>query len=388
MPPPSLLPLARIFLRLGFTAFGGPAAHIAMMQREFVEQRGWVSREEFTDMLGIVNLIPGPNSTELAIHIGAKLGGVRGLWIAGICFILPAAVIVMLLAALYVAFGTRPDVAGIFAGVQPVVVAIILYAVWKLAATMARKPFMVTVAAGVIVAALFGVPELILLFSAGGLVALIAYFQSGRSQQFPPPSPPSSSPPIARRNLLLVGGLFGGLISSPTVASIFCYFLYIGSVLYGSGYVLAAFLHQDLVVELGWLSERQLYDAIAVGQVTPGPLFTTATFVGYLLGGVPGGIAGTVGIFLPSFLLVLLTQRWIRRLRNSHVASGFLNGVNAAAVGLIVVVLIALGGQSLVSVPTWGIGIGSFFLLFFTPINPTWLIAAGAAIGWGMTLLG
>lgn len=386
MPPPSLLPLARIFLRLGFTAFGGPAAHIAMMQREFVEQRSWVSREEFTDMLGIVNLIPGPNSTELAIHIGAKLGGVRGLWIAGICFILPAAVIVMVLAALYVAFGTRPDVAGIFAGVQPVVVAIILYAVWKLATAMARKPLMVAVVVVVIIAALFGAPELILLFSAGGLVALIAYFQSGRSQQLPPPSPPP--PPIARQNLLLVGGLFGGLISSPTVASIFCYFLYIGSVLYGSGYVLAAFLHQDLVVKLGWLSERQLYDAIAVGQVTPGPLFTTATFVGYLLGGVPGGIAGTVGIFLPSFLLVLLTQHWIRQLRNSHVASGFLDGVNSAAVGLIVVVLIALGKQSLVSVPTWGIGISSFLLLFFTSVNPTWLIAAGATIGWGMTLLG
>jgi chromate transporter len=365
--PPTLRDLALIFLRLGFTAFGGPAAHIAMMQREFVERRAWITRERYLDMLGAVNLIPGPNSTELAIGIGMELAGRPGLLVAGVCFIGPAFLIVLLLASLYVRFGTTPDVASAMSGVKPVVLAIIAVALWNLGRGIASRPALLALAGVVMVAGMLGVNELVLLLGAGAIVA-VARSRTGKWR--------------GARGLIFFGGLLGGLMGAPTLGSIFLYFLYVGSVLYGSGYVLIAFLRDDLVGTLGWLSERQLLDAIAIGQVTPGPLFTTATFVGYLLAGTPGSIAATVGIFLPSFLFVLLTHRWIAALRARPITAGFLDGVNAGALGLIAVALLLLGRGTLLTPLAWILALGSLVVLLATRINATWLIAAGGVIGW------
>lgn len=385
----SYLRLAAIFLRLGFTAFGGPAAHIGMMQREFVERRGWITKERFLDMLGVVNLIPGPNSTELAISIGAELGGRRGLLIAGACFIAPAFAIVLLLAWLYMAYGTLPDVGAILGGVKPVALAIIAQVIWKLGEGMIAKPTMIVIALLVFGIAFTGLHELPLLLGSGILGMLIGRMQrksDGEDDDAPrdTASASSSGKWSPRRLWFYGGGILGGIFGAPTLGSIFLYFLYLGSVLYGSGYVLVAFLRGDLVGpgSLGWLSERQLLDAVAIGQVTPGPLFTTATFIGYILHGVPGSLAATAGIFLPSFLFVLLTHRWIARLRSHPSAASFLDGVNAGALGLIAIALISLGQGTLTTAVSWGIALAALALLLTTRINPTWLIVAGGIMGW------
>jgi chromate transporter len=378
-PRPTLGELAKLFLRLGFTAFGGPAAHIALMQREFVDRTGWIDRPRFLDMLGAVNLMPGPNSTELAISIGAELHGRRGLVVAGACFITPAFTIVVLLAWLYRRYGALPDVNAIMMGVKPVALAIIAQALWKLGGTTMRRPALALLAIAVFIGGMLGVHELLLLL--GGGLAAAAMARTLRT-----PSNDSGSAPRRRsrspKGMRFIGmSLFGGLFAAPTVGSILLYFLYLGSVLYGSGYVLVAFLHNDLVGP-GWLNERQLLDAVAVGQVTPGPLFTTATFVGFILGGFSGSVAATIGIFLPSFLFVLFTHRWIARLRGRPSTAAFLDGVNAGALGLIALALVMLGRDTLAGPFAWTTGVIALAILLTTRINPAWLVVAGAIVGW------
>ncbi|HXG71297.1 MAG TPA: chromate efflux transporter, partial [Gemmatimonadaceae bacterium] len=330
----ALRDLARVFLTLGTTAFGGPAAHVAMMDEEVVRRRAWLTREEFLDYVGATNLIPGPNSTELAIHIGRMRAGVPGLLVAGVGFILPATLIVSAAAWAYVRYGMLPDVAGLLYGVKPVVIAIVAQALWRLArvAVTTSALALLGVAAGVAVA--LGVHELLVLAGAGAVAAGVRL----------------TRPRGARgENAILLGmvGLSGGAVSAATgaaaaapvgLAALFLVFAKTGAVLFGSGYVLLAFLRADLVERLGWLTEQQLLDAIAIGQVTPGPVFTTATFIGYVLAGPTGAAVATIGIFLPAFIFVALSGPLVPFLRRSAVAGGFLDGVNVASLALMAVV--------------------------------------------------
>jgi chromate transporter len=366
--------LAAIFLRLGATSFGGPAAHIALMEDEFVRRRGWLTAGEFLDLVGATNLIPGPNSTEVAIHVGHRVAGWPGLVVAGVCFILPAALVVGVLAWAYVAFGQLPPVAGVLYGVKPVVIAVVVQALWRLGRSALASPLAVAVAAVAVVLAALGVHELAVLFGAGLAVPLLR----GLFRR-----PPAAAP--ASFALLAIPGLPAG-VAAATVTPfglwpLFLLFVKVGSVLFGSGYVLLAFLRADLVERYGWLSEQQLLDAVAVGQVTPGPVFTTATFVGYLLGGPAGAAVATIGIFLPAFAFVALSIPLLPRLRRSRVASAFLDGVNAASLALMAVVTAQLGGAALVDGLTVGLAIASAVLLLGFRVNATWLVLGGAAFG-------
>lgn len=371
----SLGELALLFLRLGATAFGGPAAHTAMMEDEVVRRRGWLTRDRFLDLVGATNLIPGPNSTELAIHIGALRGGPPGLIVAGVCFILPAVAIVTCLAWAYVEFGTVPQAAGLLAGVQPVVIAIVLQAVWRLGRTAVKTRALAALGAAATLAVLAGVHELVVLFGAGAL-----WVVGGRIARRPSGSgtlgalllaaPATVGPPAA--------AVAAGVAFSPT--TLFLVFLKIGAVLFGSGYVLLAFLRADLVERLGWLTETQLFDAIAVGQVTPGPVFTTATFIGYVVGGAGGAALATVGIFLPAFVFVALSAPLLPRLRASSDAAAFLDAVNVASLALMTVVTWRLGVHALHSVPNAALGLGAFGLLRLG-VSSAWLVAGGALLG-------
>ena len=327
---PALLELARLFLKLGATAFGGPAAHIAMMEDEVVRRRGWLSRDEFLDLLGATNLIPGPNSTEMAIHVGHRRAGWAGLLVAGVCFIVPATAIVWVLAWVYVRYGRLPQVAGLLYGVKPVIIAIVVQALWGLGRSALKTRALVL--AGLASAALSfaGVNELALLFGAGLAMALARGVARARALGV------AFLPPLSTLGLAAVA------TAQPfQLSTLFLVFLKVGAVLFGSGYVLLAFLRAELVVRLGWLSEGQLLDAVAVGQVTPGPVFTTATFVGYVLGGHAGAAAATAGIFLPAFLFVAVSGPLVPRLRRSAAAGAFLDGVNVASLALMAVVTLA-----------------------------------------------
>ena len=341
--------LALLFLRLGATAFGGPAAHIAMMEEEVVRRRNWLSREEFLDLLGATNLIPGPNSTELAIHIGYRRAGWRGLLVAGACFILPAALIVFGIAWLYVRYAKLPQAEALLYGIKPVIIAIVVDALWRLARTAMRTPLLALAAVAAATAAFLGVHELLVLFTTGLLLLVLRL-----------------RPPRA---------------TTLSVLPLFLFFLKVGSVLFGSGYVLIAFLRNDLVQRWGWLSEAQLLDAVAVGQITPGPVFTTATFIGYVVAGTPGAIAATVGIFLPAFFFVAVSSPLIPRLRRSTVMAAFLDGLNAASVALMAVVTWQLGRAALVDVPTVLLAVVSAIVLWRFRVNSAWLVLGGAAAG-------
>ncbi|MGD0709061.1 MAG: chromate efflux transporter [Anaerolineaceae bacterium] len=364
-----LVEVVTLFLRLGLTAFGGPAAHIAIMHDEVVIRRKWVSEQEFLDLLGAANLIPGPTSTELAIYLGFRRMGWLGLVLAGICFILPAMLIVLALAWAYVRFGTTPLASGIFYGILPVVIAIVAQALWSLGRKAAKNwPLG---ALGLLVVALYflGVNILILLLAAG----LIATFGENHSR--------IKSLPAAGFWLPIAGAsLLAGSIPF-SLPVLFLNFLKIGATLYGSGYVLLAYLRADFVHSLGWLTDRQLIDAIAIGQVTPGPVFTTATFIGYLLGGIPGALLATAGIFLPSFVFVAAAGLLIDRIRNSPWTAGFLDGVNIASLGLMLGVTIQLASTAIIDPITILIALVSLFLLLRFKLNSTWLIAGGALIG-------
>ncbi|WP_313942652.1 MULTISPECIES: chromate transporter [Calothrix] len=375
-----LTELATIFLRLGAIAFGGPAAHIAMMDNEVVNRHRWMSREKLLDLLGITNLIPGPNSTELAIHIGYERGGWRGLLIAGSCFILPAMLIVWTLAAIYTRYQTVPQVGWLLYGIKPVIIAIVLQALWNLG-NKAAKDWPTRITAVVAIAGYFaGLNEILLLIVLGVIVMLVKNWQT-KSQ-------------TNGAWLLPLSGIFAQIstttaaVTSVSWASVFLFFLKIGCVLYGSGYVLLAFLQRDLVERNHWLTSQQLLDAVAIGQFTPGPVFTTATFIGYLLAGNAGAIAGTIGIFLPAFLLVLVVNPWVPKLRQSPWASGFLDGVNAASMGLMAGVTYTLGRTALIDWVTIIVSIASAIAVFRFKINSAWLVLAGGLIGLGSHVLG
>ena len=365
----SLRELAQLFLKLGSIAFGGPAAHIAMMQDEVVDRRRWFSRQRFLDLVGATNLIPGPNSTELAIHIGYERAGWAGLLAAGSSFILPAMFIVMAFAWAYVEYGSTPAGEALLYGVQPVVIAIVANALAKLAPTAAKDWLLRGIVVASIALFLAGVNEILILFGLGVLVMLVrrvASLEPGGIQILSP--------------LPLI--LLAQDASAPvTLDRLFITFLKIGAVLYGGGYVILAFLQNDFVERLGWLTQQQLIDAVSVGQVTPGPVFTTATFIGYVLKGVPGALLATLAIFLPSFIFVAVSHRYIERMRTSKWFSGLLDGVNAAAVGLMAAVTIELAREAIVDITTIVIAVVALSLLAVARVNSAWLILAGGAIG-------
>jgi len=370
----TLTELAALFLRLGATSFGGPAAHIAMMEDEVVRRRGWLTRADFLDLLGATNLIPGPNSTELAIHIGHRRAGWPGLLVAGACFIVPAMLIVLALAWAYVRFGRLPEAAGLLYGVKPVVIAIVLQALLGLARAAVKSPTLGVAGAAAVAATAAGVHELVVLGAVGMAIALLGWAGERTSPGRSAPCVGPLAAPIAAAGAAIGAAAFG-------LGPLFLFFLKVGSVLFGSGYVLLAFLRADLVTRWGWLTEGQLIDAVAVGQVTPGPLFTTATFIGYVLGGLRGGLVATLGIFLPAFVFVAASGPLVPRLRRSPVAGAFLDGVNVASLALMAVVTWQLGRSALVDLPTVTLAVVSGVLLLRYRINSAWLVLAGAAVG-------
>jgi chromate transporter len=366
----SLAEIARLFLKLGTIAFGGPAAHIAMMEDEVVRRRQWLTQEEFLDYLGATNLIPGPNSTELAIHIGRARAGWPGLLVAGACFILPASIIVGVIAWAYVRYGALPAAAGLLYGVKPAVIAVVLQALWRLARTAVKSRLLAALGIVATATAALGVNELMIPLFAGALMAIVR--EADRARR------PASM-------LTMVTGTAG--VGAATSAApfglwpLFGVFLKIGAVLFGSGYVLLAFLRADLVERLHWLTEPQLLDAVAVGQLTPGPVFTTATFIGYVLGGAPGAATATVGIFLPAFVFVALSGLLLPRLRRSPIARAVLDGVNVASLALIVVVTWELSRAALIDQLSIGLAAASAILLIRFRASSAWLVLGGAAIG-------
>ncbi|HYA43067.1 MAG TPA: chromate efflux transporter [Syntrophobacteraceae bacterium] len=377
----SLSRLALFFLRLGTTAFGGPAAHIAMMEDEVVRRRRWVVREKFLDLLGAANLIPGPSSTEMAIFIGCLCEGWIGLLLGGVCFIVPAAVMVLALAWAYVRYGNLPQIAWLLYGIKPVVIALVLQALLSLGRTAVKDKFLGALGVVGVILNSLGVNALVLLFGTG----LTAGLRQGLIQDWP----------RNRRQMLILvlfsicflaaAYLASGLYSTGKVEfgllPLFLFFIKIGSVVFGSGYVLLAFLHADLVDRWHWLTTTQLLDAIAIGQVTPGPVFTTATFIGYLLGGVRGALIATAGIFLPSFIFVAIGGSLIPLLRKSVIAGAFLDGVIVASLALMAVVTWSLGRGAVIDLPTALLAVGGAAALIRFHLNSLWLVLGGAIIG-------
>ena len=371
----SLTELAALFLRLGTTAFGGPAAHIAMMRDEVVLRRQWMSDAEFLDLLGATNLIPGPNSTEMAIHVGHRRAGWPGLVVAGACFILPAAAITLLLAWAYVRFGSRPDAAWLLYGVKPVVIAIVAQAVLGLAPVAARTRPLQALGVVLALAAMLGMDEFLLLLVGGAAAVALAGSRRGASVAAGLALPVGSQ-------ALAIATVAIPASGTATTGALFWTFAKIGSVLFGSGYVLLAFLRAELVERLGWLDAGQLVDAIAIGQLTPGPVFTTATFVGYLLAGNAGALAATCGIFLPAFVFVAASAPLVPRLRRSWIAAAALDGVNVASLALMAVVTLQLVRAAVIDVPSALLAVASLVLLVRWKLNTTWLILGGALAGW------
>ena len=366
----NLREVALLFLKLGFTAFGGPAAHIAMMRDEVVRRRKWLDDQRFLDLLGATNLIPGPNSTEMTIHLGFLRAGWPGLIVGGVCFIVPAMLIVMALAWVYVRFGTTPQAGWLLYGVKPVIIAVIVQALVGLVRQAVKGPL--TAIVGLVTLALYilGVNEIALLFAGGAAVMLVQNLQ--RLQN--PGMASVVLPWVGLAPAVLIGTAF-------SLPLLFFTFLKIGAVLYGSGYVLLAFLRADFVIRLGWLTEQQLLDAAAIGLVTPGPVFTAATFIGFILSGVSGALWATLGIFLPAFIFVAISNLLIPRIRHSPWTSGLLDGVNITALGLMAAVTWQLGRASLVDSLTVVLALIALGLLLKYTINATWLVLGGAVVG-------
>jgi chromate transporter len=378
MPPPksSLSELAILFLKLGTIAFGGPAAHVAMMRQEVVGRLKWLTDEEFLDLYGAANVIPGPNSTELAIHIGYVRAGWAGLIVSGVCFIVPAMLTVLAFAWLYVRYGQLPEVAYLLYGVKPVIMAIVLHALWQLSKAAVKNLWLGALGLIGLVSAFLGVNELLILFAIGCVAAIAVWAKTGWSRL-----PKTGLLPVV---LFQTGGVSAG---GATLMGIFLFFLKVGSVLFGSGYVLLAFLRADLVERYGWLTNQQLLDAVAVGQITPGPVFTTATFIGYILGGVPGASVATIGIFLPAFVFVALSGWLVPRIRRSSTASGFLDGLNVSSLALMAYVTYRLGQAAIVDWLTVLLFAASAVLLIFFRINSAWLITGAGVIAVGLNFL-
>ncbi len=372
-----LVELATLFLKLGATAFGGPAAHIALMEQEVVRRRGWLTHEHFLDLIGATNLIPGPNSTEMTMHIGYERAGWRGLFVAGICFILPAALITLIFAYLYKEFGSIPQVSPFFIGIKAAIIAIILQAVVIFGKKAVKNNVLAVIGILALVAALLGVSEIIAVLG-GGMLSVLWFQGKERFQKLPI----NSWLPI----LLLQAGVT--VPSDFTLGKLFFVFLKTGALLFGSGYVLVAYLGDELVTKLHWLTQSQLLDAVAIGQFTPGPLFTTATFIGYQLQGIPGAVVATIGIFLPSFVFVWLLNPLVPRMRRSKVLASFLDGVNVAAVAVMLAACIQLGSTIVQDWRSVIIGVVSFLLVFYYPkLNTMWIVVGSAVAGWGLGLL-
>jgi len=370
---PRLIEVAVVFLKLGTIGFGGPAAHIAMLELEVVTRRQWISQAQFLDLIGLTNLIPGPSSTELAIYIGYLRAGWWGLMVAGVCFILPAMAIVWGLAIGYDRVQAIPESIAIFTSIKPVIVVLTIQAMWKLSKSAIKNT--PTSMAGIVTVGLFGffdLNTLIVLLLAGFGVMVGQNWQSWKRRLSMLWLPKLELPML---------DIFPVITSHPSWIDVLTIFLKIGATTYGGGYVLLAFLQSELVDRTHWLTSTQLLDAIAIGQVTPGPLFTTATFIGYLLAGHLGAIAATIGIFLPSFGFVALLMFWAPRLRHSIWFRSWLDGVNAGAWGAIVVVAYRLGISTLVDWQSLAIAVVSSLLLWRWRIEAIWLIFGSATIG-------
>ncbi|HVZ34099.1 MAG TPA: chromate efflux transporter, partial [Polyangiaceae bacterium] len=373
----TLRELCLLFLRLGATAFGGPAVHIAMMQDEIVRRRRWLTEERFLDLLGATNLIPGPNSTEMAIHIGWDRRRWAGLVIAGTSFIVPAMLITATFGWAYVRYASVPAAAWLLYGIKPVILAVVVQAIWGLAPKAARTVPLRVLGGAAAVSAAVGVNELIVLFGAGA-AAILATRATTRK-------PIESQLPMLAPAIPVTAAATAA--TAVTLPGLFWVFFKVGSVLFGSGYVLLAFLRDELVQHRGWLTEGQLVDAIAVGQVTPGPVFTTATFIGYVLAGPGGALLATAGIFLPAFIFVALSGPLVPRLRASPLAASFLDGVNVASLALMLVVTFQLARAAVVDVPTAVLLAVAAVLLVRFKLNATWLVLGGGLSGWVVAAL-
>jgi chromate transporter len=373
--------LARLFLKLGIVAFGGPAAHIAMLEDEVVRRRQWIDRQHFLDLIGATNLIPGPNSTEMTMHVGYERAGWRGLLVAGSCFILPAVLITGGLAWLYVTYLTVPAIEPFLVGIKPAVIAVILGAVRRLAKPAIKDWRFALLGLSVVASLPLGLGEIPALLG-GGVVGMLWFRLGGPgsgSALVAIALPALQSGPATAATV--VAGAASGL-ASISLGKMFLFFLKLGAVLYGSGYVLVAFLEGGLVEGLGWLTQSQLLDAIAIGQLTPGPVLSTATFVGYVVHGWPGAVAATLGIFLPSFLFVIALNPLIPRVRRSAWMSSFLDAVNVSALALMVAVTLQLGADVLTSWQAWVVALLAGVLALGTRVNAAWLVAGGAVAGW------
>lgn len=373
--------LALVFLKLGTIAFGGPAVHLAMMEEEFVRRRGWITHEQFLDRLATANLIPGPSSTEVAIFIGQLKRGWRGLIVAGGCFIIPAALIVTAIAAAYVRFGALPEAQRVLYAIKPVVVAIIIQALGRLSRTGIRTVHLALVAALAAILNVMGVTPVFVLLLAGVLSAASLALRGRLFSLSAPLGGWFGTLAVSRMLLATLATVAGAIAGRGVLVRLFLSFLKIGSVVFGSGYVLLAFLQSEFVEHLHWLTDRQLLDAVAVGQITPGPLFTTATFIGYLVAGVAGALVATVAIFLPGFILVAISGPIIPRLRRSPIFSATLDGVIGGSLALMAVVAWQLGKASIFDWTTLAIFAVSLIILLRFKIHSAWLIVAAAVVG-------
>lgn len=375
-----MLEIAHLFFRFGFIAFGGPAAHIAMMDDEFVERRKWISRQHFLDLVGATNLIPGPNSTEMVMHLGYERGGMLGMVVAGSCFILPAAGLTIALAWAYVEYGALPAVEPFLVGIKPAVIAIILGALWKLGRKAAKGWRLGLIGASAAVASLLGAGEIVTL-AVIGLLGTI-WLHTSRTE--------SAAAGVilllsqTKRQVFAAAGAAGAAAGAVSLTKLGLFFLKIGSILYGSGYVLVAFLEGGLVTEYGWLTKAQLLDAVAAGQFTPGPVLTTATFIGYVLLGWPGACVATLAIFLPSFVFVAILNPIIPRLRKSPWSASFLDAVNVAALGLMAAVVVELGRSTLITWQAAFVAVTAAIAVFFLETNAAYVVVGGALLGWAL----
>lgn len=361
-----LTAIGKLFLKLGLIAFGGPAAHIAMMRDEVVRKRNWMSDSHFLDLVGATNLIPGPNSTELAIHLGKEKGGWKGLLLAGLCFILPAVFITLFFAWLYKEYGTLPEIQPFIYGIKPAIIAIILSAVYPLAKSSLKSNFLIGIGILALIASFLGANEVIVLFGCGIVALGIQYLRNNENKI---------------KSIAPIGFL------AVTNSKLFFIFLKIGAILYGSGYVLFAFLDSELV-QTGILPRQTLIDAIAVGQFTPGPVFSSVTFIGYQINGGIGALVATIGIFLPSFVFVAMLNPLVKKMRDSVLFSSFLDAVNVASVALIIMVCFTMGKTSVTEWKTILIAVLSLIITFgFRKINSVWVVLGGSLLGYLLTLI-
>ncbi|MDC3337875.1 chromate efflux transporter [Flavobacteriales bacterium] len=362
-----------LFMALGVSAFGGPAAHIALMQKEFIDKRKWMTSQHYLDLIGITSLVPGPNSTEMVMHVGKERGGVAGLFIAGISFILPAVLITLGIAFLYKEYGKLPMVAPWVYGIKIGVIALIISAVIKLAKKAVKNWFLGILGCTAVIAGLLGLHEILIILGAGLINLGLKQFKFIPSFIIP---------------LTIFGSISSSRLESMTSLKIFLVFLKMGSILFGSGYLLFAYMDTELVEGLGWITRDQLTEAIAIGNITPGPVLSTATYVGYELDGFSGAALATAGIFLPSFLIILIISPFIPKLRNSSGARSLINGINIGALAMMTVVTYKLGLEMLIDWKSMLIlTAATVVMIFYSKINTFIFVGACSVLGFLLTLV-